>query len=158
MSDSPEESVERVCQDILKINPVKITSTRILFKNQTNNKINVVAEMQNELMAEKIFKNLKYLAGTTIKVEKDLSLERQQDRKIMFRLKEDIIAVDRTHKVFVKNDSIKIGTHWMFWNNSKELMCGKNKAADVLAKLYGDHINNINLNYNQLLEKLLPKN
>lgn len=158
MSDTPEESVERVCHDILKISPIKILSTRILFKNQKNNKINVVAEMENEYMAEKVFKNLKCLAGTTIKVEKDLSLERQQDRKVMFRLKEEIIAADKAHKVFVKNDSLKVGTHWMYWNNSKELMSGKKKAADVLAELYGDHINNINLNYNQLLEKILPKN
>lgn len=153
---SPRTSVEHVCNNVMKVNGVQVAAARVLFTK--DDKICVVAEMQTEQMATNIFKNLKSLAGSTIKVEKDLSEDRQQDRKVLMQLKFNILAVDKTHKVFVKNDSIKVGTHWMSWNRNKELMCGKERAETVLSNLYGEKINSVSYDYNILLEKLNQKN
>lgn len=155
--DNPKKTVEHICKDIMKLATVKINMARIIYTDK-NNKISVVAELETEEMAISIFKNLETLAGTTIKVEKDLNEERQQDRKVMFQLKSEIISKDKTHKVFVKNDALKIGTKWLTWNPKKQLMCGKQEAEVVLAELYGNGIKSININYNVLLEKINSKN
>lgn len=153
---SPKHSVESVCKNILKLSDVKIASARILFSS--NDKLGVVAEMQSEDMANKIFKSLRNLAGTSIKVEKDLTEEKQQDRKVLMQLKAEILAIDKTHRVFVKNDSIKIGTHWMWWSKNQELMCGKNCAYEALKDLYGEKLEGVDISYNFLLNKIVPKN
>ncbi|XP_073824695.1 uncharacterized protein [Musca autumnalis] len=100
-----------------------------------------IAEIQSEVMVSTIFKNAKNLTGTGIKIERDLSDERQQDRKVLMQLKTEILQIDKTHRIFVKGNSIKIGTKWMRFSKSRELMSGKNKADVGLRVLYDD-INN----------------
>lgn len=153
---SPRKSVEEVCKRVMKLPNVQINSARVLFTN--NDKISVIAEMGTDGMAEQIFKNLKLLAGSRIKVERDLTEERQLDRKILMALRSEILEADKTHSVFVKNDSIKIGVHWMKWNKSQELMCGEKKAEDVLTELYGEKVKSLTLSYKSLLEKITQKN
>lgn len=114
--------------------------------------------MKTEDMANNIFKNLKNLAGSSIKVERDLSEERQIDRKVMMKVKSVILEADKTHKIFVKNDSIKIGVNWMRWNKNRELVCGEKKAEEVLKDMYGEKLNFIDLTYDKLLENINQKN
>lgn len=154
--DTPRESVEAVCKNVLKLQNITVNAARIIYTASTS-KISVVAELETVEMANSIFKNLKELAGSTIKVEKDLTEEKQQDRKVMFQLKTDILEISKTHKVLVKNDSIKVGTSWLYWDRNRQLMCGQQNAAEVLTKLYGDNINKVSLNYETLFEKINQK-
>lgn len=153
---SPRTSAENVCRKVLKLNDVQINSARVLFTS--DDKISVIAEMATERMADKIFQNLKNLAGSRIKVERDLNEERQLDRKLLMLVKTEILDIDKTHKVFVKNDSIKIGVNWMKWNRSHELMCGENTAQEILTDMYGDKLSTLTLSYESLLEKFNQSN
>lgn len=153
---SPKNSVENVCINVLKLNDLKIKMARTLYSN--NGKIGVVAEMQTEEMVHKIFKNTKNLTGSTIIIERDLSEERQQDRKVLLQIKSAILQTDKTHKIFVRNDSLKIGNKWLHFSKNRELMSGSNKAETVLKELYGNKLADLNIDYMHLLKNVIQKN
>lgn len=156
MKGSPKRSVEYFFKNTLKLADVKVISARAIYSSR--NKINTIVEMQDEEMVRQVLKNTNKLAGTNIIIEKDLSERRQQNKKVLFQLKTEILGIDKTHKVFVRNDSIKIGTKWMSWSRTGELMCGKNKADAELKDLYGDKFSALDLSYNNLLSKINQKN
>lgn len=154
---TPINSVQNICKNVLKLPNVLVTTARVIH-TASNSKISVVAEMQNQEMAELILKNTVKLAGSTVKIERDLNENQQVDRKVMMQLKTDILLKSKTHRVMVKNSSIKIGTQWMSWNSNKILVSGDKKAADILKELYGEIIEDVSLNYHQLLQKSNQKN
>lgn len=149
---SAKEAVKSVCKDILGIQHINVRFARIIFER--NGKMGVIAELATDENADDVLKNTKKLAGSSISVEKDLSADRQRNKKVMLQLRKDIMAIDQTHKVLVRNDKMKIGNNWFIWNSNKELLSGHEKGESVIKSLYGDKLNSLVLVYNEIIKKL----
>ena len=91
-------------------------------------------------------------------IEKDLNVERQQDKKAMLQLKKEIKNLSTTHRVTVINDKIKIGSKWFRWNKDKKLVCDEHDAAVIFKDLFENSYTKININYNALLSNIMSKN
>lgn len=127
---------------------IRLLSTRKLY--EMHGKIGVVAEFTSGDEVKAIFKNTKNLAGSKIIVERDLTTEKQQDKRVMLQLKKCIMEVS--------NEKMKIGAKWFLRNRNKNLVCGNQDVNFVLENLYGSGIKSVNLNYNDILSNLFPKN
>lgn len=151
------EEVDSIFRQKLKINSsLEVENIRKLHESDA--KMTVIVEFKSERMVQEILKNTKNLKGTEISIELDLGSERLQDKKVMIQLKKDILFINKSLPVSVRNDKLKIGTKWFKWNNSKELMCGIQKGENVLKTLYGDVISCLDLNYNNIFNKVNSKN
>lgn len=152
-----EDSVRDCCKNNLKISEeIVLLSTRKLYEK--NGKVGVVAEFSSGEAVKDIFKNTKNLAGSKIIVERDLTTEKQQDKRVMLELKKRIKEVSSKHKIMVRNEKIKISDKWLMWNKNKILISGNQNGNVVLENLYGQAINSVNFNYHEILTKLNSKN
>lgn len=149
-SKSLNEIVKTICNKNLKMNhPVAIISTRKLCDFKGN--LTILAEMESEQCVREVLKRSKLLKGTSIYVDRDLSKEKQQQRKAMITLKKEILSKNKSLKVSVINEKLKVAKHWFTWNDKKELTCGNQNAKLVLQNLYKNVI--LDLDYNNLLSK-----
>lgn len=137
-------------------NRVDIEQTRKMFEK--DGKMTVMVELKSVKMVSEVFKNAKNLAGSSVYIDRELSSERQQDKKIMLQMKKDILQVDKTKRIAVKNDKLVVDGQVFAWNNNKTLMCGKKPGEDLLKEWYGEKINCIALSYNEILSKISSKN
>lgn len=54
---------------------------------------------------------------------------------MMVQIKSEIMKVDRSHKIKVRNDRINIGNVWLFWNRDNVLI-GKDVSARAVLKIH----------------------
>ncbi|XP_037928913.1 uncharacterized protein LOC119663374, partial [Teleopsis dalmanni] len=113
---------------------IKVRDTKVIFEKK--NKVSVIAELETSEMAKDVLKNGKKLHGTPIYIEKDLSLTRQENKSALLQLKRDLEANRKTHKIYVKNDSINISGKWMHFDKNKKLKCKDGDAVEQLKQLY----------------------
>lgn len=150
------DEVAKVCKNNLNLHSTTIKSTRKIFER--NGKMTVLAEFDSLQSVQEVLQETRKLKGTSIYIEKDLSVERQQDKKVMLQLRRLIRAASTKHTVKVVSDKIKVGSCWMRWNKDKKLVSGNQEAEFVFEKMYGNILSNININYNVLLENSKSKN
>lgn len=150
------EAVKKVCRENLKIqSSVDVKSVKRI--SNWNGKMSVVAELGSEEAVQDLFKNTRNLAGTTISVERDLNMEKKEQKKVMLQLKKQLLSINRSHRISVRDEKIRIDEKFLIWNRSKELVCGQRKGVDVLYELYGESVNKLNLSYNNLIAKISNK-
>lgn len=150
------DEVTNVCKNNLNLHTTAIKSTRKIFER--NGKMTVLAEFDSLQSVQEVLQETRKLKGTSIYIEKDLSVERQQDKKVMLQLRREIRAASTKYSIKVVSDKIKIGSCWMRWNKDKKLVSGDQEAEDVFKKLYGNLLSNINISYNVLLNNSMSKN
>lgn len=156
-NNSLEGAVKECCKDNLKLTKeIKILSTKKLYER--DEKIGVIAELSSGEMVKEIFKNTKNLAGTKIILERDLNSDKQKDKRVFLEMKKLIIDMNKDHRISVRNDRMKIENNWFWWNKNKQLICGKQDGVETLKKIFGDTLNSISLNYNEILTNLNSKN
>lgn len=145
------QAASRVIKDNLKINtPVHVKSTKKIFDR--NGSMGIVVELDDEQQVTEILRNTKNLAGTHISVEKDLNQERQENKKAMLKMRKNILGIDNSRRVQVRDDRLKIESTTLSWNRDKELVNGQEKGSVALEKIYGKQkIQNLDLNYYNLL-------
>lgn len=149
--------VSKICFEKLKLpQTAKIIYTRKLYER--DGKMAVLVEMDSAQSVQDALRNAKKLAGTSIYVEKDLNVDKQQDKRVMLQMKKDIVAVSSVHRVAVMSDRIRIKDKWLRWTKDRKLVCGQQDGYDILKELYKNHVDQININYNTLLEKSISKN
>lgn len=117
----------------------------------------IIAEFDSEDMVNHILKQSRGLAGTDITLERDLNSVRQENKKALLQLKKDIVAIDKTHPIKVRDDSMKISDKWIKWNKEQQLVCGKEKGTDIFKKFYGNKLDSLNLEYSEILKKISNK-
>lgn len=150
-------AVKKLFKEKLNVdNRVDIEQTRKIFEK--DEKMTVMVELKSVKMVSEVFKNAKNLAGSSVYIDRELSTERQKDKKIMLQMKKDILKVDKTKRIAVKNDKLVVDGNTFAWNNSKVLMCGKKPGEDVMKDLYGEKSSCIVLNYDEIFAKLSSKN
>lgn len=130
---------------------VIIKSSKIIYEH--NNKIGIAVEVGSVDMVQRVLRSSKKLAGTSISLEKDLSPDRQLKRRMMVQIKSEIMKVDRSHKIKVRNDRINIGNVWLFWNRDNVLIGKDVSARAVFENTYGDKLNNIDFSYSSVLDR-----
>lgn len=86
----------------------------VLRLYEAKDKVCAVVEFKTEEMADSIFKNTKKLAGSSIFIDKDLNAEKQQNKKVMLKLKKQLQSLDQTQKILVRNDRMKINNACFF--------------------------------------------
>lgn len=149
--------VNKICFDKLKLpKSVKIIYTKKLYER--DEKMAVLVELDSSQSVQNALQNAKKLAGTSIYLERDLTPEKQKDKKVMLQLKKDIVAASKSHRIAVINDRIRINDKWFRWNKEKQLFCGQEEADGTFKDLYPDVFDKINFNYNALLERSMSKN
>lgn len=149
--------VNKIYFDKLKLpKSVKIRYTKKLYER--NDKMAVLAELDSSQSVQSALQNAKKLAGTSIYVERDLTQEKQKDKRVMLQLKKDIVAVSKSHRIAVISDRIRVKDKWFRWNKEKKLVCGQEEADCAIKDLYPDVYDKINFNYNTLFEKSMSKN
>lgn len=154
-TDSPKKEVINILRGKLEINP-KINTARKVYEK--DGKMSVIVEFESTHSIHDVFKNTKKLAGTTISIERDLMPTKQLKKKVCLLLKKKILAVSTDHKVTVREDKLKIKDRWFKWSNANKLVAGKDNGEDVLAKLYGEKIKSINLDFDSFLLEINSKN
>lgn len=150
-------AVMSLCLQKLKISqPMEIVSTRKIYEK--DGKMGVVAEFRSEDMIAEVFKNTKKLAGTSISIEADLNEEKREQKRVLLLLRKQLLSVSKTHKISVRNNKLRVGEKWFYWNKDLQLMYNQQNAGDVLKTLYNSGLEHINFKYNDLLEKINSKN
>lgn len=151
-------AVKKVLREKMELNKeIEIDHANKLFEK--DGKMTVMVEMRSAGMVVEVLKRTKKLAGTSIFIDRNLSMERQQDKKIMLELRKSLLLYNKSQKVSVRGDKLVVDGNWFYWNNSKILMCGEKPAGEKLVNIYGeDSVNNLNIDYSQILLKINSKN
>lgn len=154
---SLEDAVKECCKTDIKLtNDVATISTRKLFEK--DDKLGVIAEFSSMETVKEIFSKTKDLAGTKIMIERDLTSEKQQDKHVMMELKKCIHEKSSNHPIMVRNERMRIGDKWLWWNKDKQLTGGRQSGIVILRNLYGDELNSIKINYYKILDQKNSKN
>lgn len=154
---SAYKAVQKLLKDKLKIkSDIDIVSTKKIYANEKM--MTVKAELKNEKMVSDVMKHTKNLSGSSIFIELDLNSERLQTKKIMLKLKNEILEINKNKRILVRNDRIRVGDKWLHWNKEKMLVCDKEGAEKVLKEMYGEEAAKIDISYKSLLTKINSKN
>lgn len=150
------EEVSKLCTEKLELPTAAIIkSTRKLFER--DGKMTVLTEFDSTQSVQKVLQKAKNLAGSKIFIEKDLNVDRQQDKKVMLQLKKEIKVLSTAHKLAVVNDKLKVKDKWFHWSKGKKLVCGQQEAEVILSNLYENCYTKINIDYNTLLKNFMSK-
>lgn len=151
------KAVQKLFKDTMKIKPaVEIVTAKKIFER--DDKMVVKAELKTEKMVADVLKFTKNLSGTSIFIEIDLNGDRLQKKKIMLQLKNEILEVNKTKKILVRNDKIRVGNEWLRWDNKQILVGDKESAETILTATYGEEASKIDISYDSLLTKINSKN
>ena len=108
-------------------------------------------------MVQEIMRNKKHLVGSAIFIEYDLNSERQEKKKVMIQLKNNLLQLNKTKRINVFDDKLVIDGKTFIWNKQKQLMCDNRRAEDLLTEVYGSNLQ-WNLNYDDILAASKAKN
>lgn len=145
-------AIKVISQNLKVTSEFQIKSSRKIFDRNGN--MGVLVELNGETQVQEILKHTKNLAGTNISVEKDLNRERQQNKKVMLQLRREILSHDRSKRVLVRDDKMKVDNKTFHWNWDKELSCGRMNGINELKTIYGNLIDNLDLSFNSLFSKI----
>lgn len=153
-SNAPNEAVKNLCTSTLNIDPnaVRIKSVRKIFDR--NSKMGVIAELDSEEEVYQILRNTNKLTGSQISIEKDLNNVKQEQKKVMLQLKKEITQADRSHRLTVRDERLRIGDNWFYWNQNQELACGRGEGVAQMEQIYGKRFDHVDFNYRSLLSKV----
>ena len=152
----PIVAIKSIIDTKLNINiPIEIVATHKIFEK--NRKMAVVVEFRSEQMAQEIVRNKKQLVGSAIFIEYDLNSERQEKKKLMLQLKNNILQLNKTKRITVFDDKLMIDNKSFVWGRQKQLMCENRKAEEMLREIYGTELN-LNLKYDDILAATKSKN
>lgn len=154
-SKQPATAVNTLCIEVMQIKNFKLAAARKIFEK--NGEMAVVADLQSEEMVAEVFKNVKKLAKTTYSVERDISKERQLDKKVLLKIKKDLKSIDASLKIDVRDDKMKVGGKWFHFNSKKELCCGSFDGIQELKSLYKDNLDSYDFTFSKLAENLNKK-
>lgn len=150
------EEVENFLKNKLKMaDPILLKSTRKVSAYE--GKMTVIAEMDSSYAVEKVLRRGKMLAKTRIYIERDLNTEKQRQKKVMMQLKKDLLSMDRTHRVQVLNERLRIANKLFIWDKNSNLRCGSQDGKIVLETLYQNYALNIDLDFNNIWSKINNK-
>lgn len=150
------DEVSKVCTEKLELPTASIIkSTRKIFER--DGKMTALTEFDSTQSVEKVLQKAKNLAGSKIFIERDLNVDRQQDKKVMLQLKKEIKVLSTAHKLAVVNDKLKIKDKWFRWNKNKKLVCGQQDVDVILSSLYANRYSKIVIDYKTLLKNFMSK-
>ena len=154
---TPKESVQQICEQQLKLQgKVEVVSTRKL--GERDGKRMIVAEFRTEEMVSAVLQNVRKLSGSSISIEQDINSSRQLQKRLMLKLKRNILTVTKSHRVSVRNEKLKIGDNWFYWSKDNKLMFNKSDAKETLKTVFGSDFDKINFDYFFLLNSFNAKN
>lgn len=153
-SSLPKESVQNLCLTTLNIIPQNINIRSVKKMFDRNNKMGVIAELNSEEEVYEILRNTKKLSGSQISIEKDLNSVKQEQKKVMLQLKKDIFQEEKSQRLTVRDERLRIGDKWFYWNQNKELTCGSLNGITTMEQIYGKSLTNIDFKYSNLLAKV----
>lgn len=154
-ASKPEEEVKKLFSENLGVAPSFKTVRKIFDRN---GKMAVIVELENQDAIQEVFKSTRKLVNTSISIERDMMPMKQDHKKAFLRLKIELLAISKDYKIMIRADKMKIQDQWFRWSNGNILLCGNGNGVEQLAKLYGEAIRNININYDDLKTYTNPKN
>lgn len=154
---APLEAVEQIFKEMLKIaTPIEVCSARRI--GMFDDKATLLVELSTEAMVFQVLKTTKLLAGSDISINRDLSLIQQQQQKVMVQLKKDLTKANKKLRILARDGKLKVEKKWLSWNRDFKLVCDKEPAEAFLKEIYGEAIEKISLDYEEILEKAFSKN
>lgn len=157
INKSPYNAAIKFLREDLKMEK-DVSIERAIKLNERNGKMMILVEFTSAIMVSEVFKHTQHLVGTSVYVERDLCSERLQDKGVMLQLKKDILTLDKSKRILVKNDKLVIDGKLFFWNRNKELMCQKSTGLETLVNIYGNSLKDICVDFKYLLDKIQSKN
>lgn len=104
---SVTEAVNKMYKEKLKIETeLEIEQAKKLYEK--NGKMTVMVEMRSVEMVFEVLKQTRKLAGSAIYIERDLSVERQQKKKVMIVVRKNILVISKRKRVSVRGDKLVI--------------------------------------------------
>lgn len=152
-AESPREALKHLCSTTLNLDAQAINIRSVKRIYDKNNKMGVIAELNSEEEVYEILKNTRKLTGTQISIEKDLNSEKQIHKKVMLQLKKSVLQADRSQRVTVRDDRLRIADQWFFWNQKWELQSGRANGLAIMDQIYGKRIN-VDFNYSNIFNKI----
>lgn len=154
-SKSPIKEVENMFDSKLNLK-LNIISARKIFER--NEKMAVLVELESAQAIEEVFKNTRKLTGSSISIERDMIPNKQTHKRASLILRKQILSISRDHKIIIREDRLKINDRWFKWNKENKLMAGNSDGKTELLKLYGEKINSVNFEFDQIMMEQNPKN
>lgn len=113
--------------------------------SERNGKMLVWARMRNIEIVEEIFKRTKELKGTTVYIDRDLTIQEREMKKRLLNIKSKILMVDKSKRVTVRRNKIIVG-EMIFNMKNGVLMYGEEDGLAVLNRMFNNKTLDINSN------------
>lgn len=141
------EAIKEVLETKLKVeNPISIAKTTKIGSG--GGKMSVMVECLSYNDTWQVLGKCRNLVGTTISIDRDLSVdEREQRRKLVF-VKKEIEKIDSSKKITVRGNKMKIDKFYFSWKNDN-FVCGTEEGIRKLNQLYGKDFSRITFDYTE---------
>lgn len=153
-----KDAVRNIIVNTMKVNipNLILCSCRKIYEKER--KITVVAEFPDEETVNSILKCARNLQGTRITLERDLSQQRQENRKAMISLKSMLREVNNDKLVAIRNDEMRIDGKWFRWSVDKVLMHQQEKnGMNILANIYNNQLDLSKMSYHMLVNLYIQR-
>lgn len=136
------KAVQNLIQNDMGIK-LKIVNVRKIYERY--NMMSALVELENQEAVNEVLRNTKKLANTRITIERDMEPIKQQKKKKLLDIKRKLLAINKDHKIVVREDRMRVKDKWFMLNNNFKLVAGKYDGIDELEKIYGEQIKELTI-------------
>lgn len=153
-SEEAKAEVNTFLKEKLKI-AEEIPLGDVVKIGKKDNLMNVKVDFVNQRGVERVFKNVKLLKDSKIRIDRDLTKQARENQKAMIQLKKDLLnngGANVFTRLQVRGEILIADNTRLHWNN-EQLKCGRKDGVEELKKIVKNELESIELNYKRLLEK-----
>lgn len=127
--------------------------------SKTDSLMNVKVDFVDQNGVERVFKNVKHLKGSKIRIDRDLTRKARENQKAMIELKKQLLKNGGSNtftKVQVRGEMLiadNIKFHW----DGEQLKCGRKDGVEELKKFIKNNVDNVEFNFKKLVQKSIGK-
>lgn len=146
LDDTPKvrEAIQEVMSTKLKMSsPIPIGKATKMYSS--GGKMTVMLECLSHDDTWKVLNNSRNLIGTTISIDRDLSVSERDQRRKLVHIKKEIEQIDNSKIVRVRGNQLKIENHTFHWRNDTDFVCGKYSGLEKLKQIYGKDFSRMNI-------------
>lgn len=142
----------QICNQNLKIDSQLINiKDAFVIKKQSNDKVTLLVEFAEKSMVGVVFRHLKNLHGSNIRVERDLSEANRKRRKILVDFKKHLLSVSRELRVNVRENTLTVGSNTFTLKDRDGKLEPLEEGVDTVAFFQDNYEINVVDYFNQVM-------
>lgn len=153
-SNDTHEAVKKCLIGKMKLDPGRfnIAGTKRIY--ELNGTMSVRVEFSNDESVKNVLANVRHLDRSQISIERDLDTVRRNKRKAMIHLKRNLAQKDATIPMEIKNDQLRVGRDWFYWDNNYNFTCNSGDGKTKLNSIFSNTLDVSLLNYTHMFNRL----